>query len=165
MDVVYEPLQRYARRRTSADMAEEVVADTLLVIWRRLDEVPADALLAWTYRVAGNCLANLRRGERRRARLIDRVGRGFPRPVIDLHEPPDPALHRALATLAPADQEVLRLWAWEDLSPAQIATVLDTSPNAASIRLHRAKRRLAAALGKVPTAAGHRGLDDSEEVT
>jgi len=165
VDVVYEPLQRYARRRAPADVAEEVVADTLLVIWRRLREVPVDAPLPWTYRVAGNCLANLRRGERRRARLVDKVGRSAARHVVDLHEPPDPGLHRALRTLAAADQEVLRLWAWEDLSPAEIATVLDISANAASIRLHRAKGRLATALGKVPAGAGHRGSDDTEEVT
>lgn len=165
VDVVYEPLQRYARRRAGSDLADEVVADTLLVIWRRLDEVPADALLSWSYRVAGNCLTNLRRGEQRRARLLERVGRGERHPVVEHSEPLDPSLQRALATLASADQEVLRLWAWEDLTPAEIATVLDTSANAISIRLHRAKRRLGVALGKVPAVAGHLPLDNGEEVT
>ncbi|MEX2293381.1 MAG: sigma-70 family RNA polymerase sigma factor [Acidimicrobiales bacterium] len=165
VDLVYEPLQRFARRRAPSDVADDVVADTLLVIWRRLDEVPTDAPLPWTYRVAANCLANLRRGERRRARLIDKVGRWERRRDDGVEEPPDPGLHQALLTLAPSDQEVLRLWAWEDLTPAEIATVLDTSANAVSIRLHRAKRRLGVALGKVPAAAGHIGHDNSEEVT
>jgi len=41
------------------------------------------------------------------------------------------------------DQELLRLWAWEELTPGQIAAVLGTTPNAVSIRLHRARGRLA----------------------
>lgn len=44
--------------------------------------------------------------------------------------------------LAPTDQEVLRLTAWEGLAPAEIARVLGISPNAAAIRLHRARGRL-----------------------
>jgi RNA polymerase sigma-70 factor (ECF subfamily) len=38
------------------------------------------------------------------------------------------------------------LHAWEDLAPAEIATVLGVRPNAISVRLHRARRRFAAAL-------------------
>ena len=53
------------------------------------------------------------------------------------------------------DQEVLRLWAWEDLAPAEVAVALDVSPNAASIRLHRAKAKLADALRKMAPPAGH----------
>ena len=40
------------------------------------------------------------------------------------------------------DQEVLRLWAWEQLAPREIALVLGITPNAASIRLHRATKKL-----------------------
>ena len=42
---VYEPLQRYVRRRIDAAAADDVVSDTLLVCWRRLDDVPDDAAL------------------------------------------------------------------------------------------------------------------------
>lgn len=165
---VYEPLQRYARRRCASAVVDEVVADALLVIWRRLDDVPEDALLPWCYRVAANCLANLRRAESRRTNLLAKVT-SLDRPTAahdpDPLDPPDPALHAALASLPDRDQEVLRLWAWEALSPAEIAVVLETSANAASIRLHRAKRRLGAALGKVPAPAGHMRFDDNREVT
>jgi len=43
---VYEPLQRYLRRRTDAAAADDVLGDALLVMWRRLDDVPPDAALA-----------------------------------------------------------------------------------------------------------------------
>ena len=162
---VYEPLQRYARRRVDAATADDVVADALLVVWRRLDEVPEDAVLPWCYRVAANCLSNSRRASGRRLRLASRVAAaGHP-----LHHPepnlPDPQLHAALATLSPADQEVLRLWAWEDLAPGEIAVALGVSANAVSIRLHRAKRHLADAVERMSGPVDTDAHEDPEEVT
>ena len=61
---------------------------------------------------------------------------------------PTPHLHDALAGLRPDDAELLRLWAWEQLTPAEIAVVLDITANAASVRLHRAKQKLADRLRK-----------------
>ena len=40
------------------------------------------------------------------------------------------------------------LWAWEELAPREIATVTGLTANAVSIRLHRAKKRLAAELDR-----------------
>jgi RNA polymerase sigma-70 factor (ECF subfamily) len=50
----YEPLQRYVRRRADAAVVDDVVAETLLVVWRRLDDVPADAELSWRRRSPGH---------------------------------------------------------------------------------------------------------------
>lgn len=166
VDAAYEPLQRYARRRCDPALADDIVADALLVLWRRLDDVPPDAVLPWCYRVAAGCLANARRAGRRRDRLVERVAIvDSPRPWRDADPLPDPDLHAALATLPAADQEVLRLWAWESLTPGEIAIALDVTPNAVSIRLHRAKARLATALGKVDPSSGHVPHEDPEEVT
>jgi RNA polymerase sigma-70 factor (ECF subfamily) len=161
---VYEPLQRYARRRIDPDAVDDLVADVLLVVWRRLDEVPEDAVLPWCYRVAGNCLSNSRRAGRRRLRLVSRVA-SVREPVHQEPDPPDPALHAALAALSPSDQEVLRLWAWEDLAPAEIAIALGVSANAVSIRLHRAKGHLARALERDGAAVDTEPHEDPEEVT
>ena len=49
---VYEPLQRYLRRRTDRTTAEDVLADVLLVLWRRVDDIPTGASLPWSYGVA-----------------------------------------------------------------------------------------------------------------
>ena len=43
------------------------------------------------------------------------------------------------------------LWAWEELAPREIALVLGVTPNAVSIRLHRAKGRLRELLAVEPT--------------
>jgi RNA polymerase sigma-70 factor (ECF subfamily) len=67
----------------------------------------------------------------------------------------DDDLAIALAGLRAEDAEVLWLWAWEELTAGQIALTLNISPNAASIRLHRAKQRLREELGKLDRRAGH----------
>ena len=144
---VYEPLQRYLRRRASADDAADVLADTLLTVWRRLDDVPTDDPLPWCYGVARRSLANHRRSRGRRERLTERVishrlpgDDGDPQHRIDRL---DPTLAEAIGTLSPAEQETVHLWAWEQLEPREIAIVLDQTPNAVSVALSRARRKLA----------------------
>ena len=71
---VVEPVRRFLARRTDPDTADDVLADTLLVLWRRLDDVPAgDEALPWTYAVARNALSNAERGARRQRRLVHRI--------------------------------------------------------------------------------------------
>lgn len=143
---VYEPLQRYLRRRAAPHDAGDVLAETLLVVWRRLDDVPAEPL-PWCYGVARRQLANHRRGDDRRLRLVDRASAQPPDPSPpdpqDAVERIDPELHAAIATLSESEAEIVRLWAWERLEPREIATVLELTPNAVSVALSRAKRKLA----------------------
>ena len=82
---VVEPVRRFLARRTDPDTADDVLAETLLVCWRRLDQVPEHAL-PWVYGVARNCLANVQRGDRRQVRLAARIS------VVD---PPQEADARA----------------------------------------------------------------------
>ena len=148
---VVEPLRRFLARRTDTATADDVLADTLLVCWRRIDEVPDEAL-PWAYGVARLCLANAERSARRQRRVSERLGA---QPVSEPGE--HDALHEALARLPAADAELLRLWAWERLGPAEIAVVLDVSPNAAGLRLHRAREKLRDELRKIGLGAGHEG--------
>jgi RNA polymerase sigma-70 factor (ECF subfamily) len=160
---VYAPLQRYLRRRTDPATADDVLGDVLLVMWRRVDDIPRDAALAWSYGVARGCLANAIRGSERRLKLVRRIA-NQPRstPAAD-----DPVLAEALDALPAAERELLRLWAWEELAPAEIAVALGISANAASIRLHRAKRRLRTELleRKGSGADGHPGERQGEEAS
>jgi len=167
----YEAVMRYARRRTSqlAD-AEEAVAQTFVVAWRRLEDMPApDERLPWLYGVARRVLLNQRRGAMRRARLHERM-RTAPRgPYPRLSALP--TVLEAIAHLSDADREILQFVAWEDLSHAEIATVLGISPNAVAIRIHRARarldRQLAATgadmkgLGRIRTLLGWKGSASS----
>lgn len=140
----------YALRRTGdREAAADVVADTFLVAWRRLDEVPGgDKAQMWLYGVARRVLANQQRGERRRHRLAEQLARELTvaldaRPAL---EPQASPLRDALAGLSSEDQELLRLAAWEELNPGQIAAVLGVTQIAVRSRLHRARKRLRARL-------------------
>lgn len=154
----HAPVLRYLIRRTDRETAADVLAETLAVLWRRLDEVPDDTALPWCYGVARRCLANAERGARRRAALVARILVLDPPPAIAASGDDEAAdaVRAALLRLSPDERELLRLWAWEGLAPREIALVLGVSPNAVSIRLHRAKLRLREAmLGQDAAAAGH----------
>jgi len=161
---VYDPLQRYLRRRATADESGDVFSEVLLTVWRRLDDVPRDAVLPWCYGVARRALANQRRGRSRHLNLVARLA-AQPPPVLDAAGAGDyPHLAAALTRLNEADREVLRLWAWEQLEPGEIAVVLGSTPNAVSLRLSRAKRKLAHLLDRQDSVdAGHKGIEDTGE--
>lgn len=151
---IIEPLRRFLARRTDPATADDVLSETLLVCWRRLDDVPVPPL-PWAYAVARNCLANAQRSSRRQERVAAKISVIDPPVLVVPAVTDDPDLAAALDLMRPADAELLRLWAWEQLTPAEIATVLDITPNAVSIRLHRAKQQLAQSLGKVRDVGGH----------
>ena len=137
----------YALRRTDPATAEEVVSETFVIAWRKLGDVPADAPLPWLLAVARRVLANVRRGERRRGALTERLATES----VSVAEPPeDPALFDALARLSERDREVLLLHAWEGLDNTEAATVLGISASAYGVRLHRARGRLGRELDHTP---------------
>lgn len=154
----YWAVSRYVARRLPgrAEEVEEVVAEVFTVAWRRRHDLP-DAPLPWLYGVARNCLANAVRGYGRRRRLVDRLGNdeaAHGRHIVDSPDAETPGawVHEALDRLSPADREVLRLAAWEELDAGQIAVVLGCGRRAATMRLHRARRRLRAEIdGLHPT--------------
>jgi RNA polymerase sigma-70 factor (ECF subfamily) len=142
-----EHVRLYVRRRVAPDSVDDVVAETFLVCWRRLDEVPGEPL-AWLYAVARKTLANHRRATARQAGDPDRrADEAFS--AIE----GDQGLARAFARLSERDREVLRLVAWEQLSLRDAARALDCSDVACRVRFHRARRRLAFQLERFEEAA------------
>lgn len=156
----------YALRRVSdPDDAADILAETFLVAWRRSAEVPTgDDARLWLFGVARRTLANQRRGENRRARLTERLRSDL---ATAVQAPPpdqgDEVALSALARLDPADQEILLLTAWEELTPAQAGRVLGLSAVAARSRLHRARRRLRRELAATEPNLNPTGNPGSEE--
>jgi RNA polymerase sigma-70 factor (ECF subfamily) len=149
----------YALRRVEdREDAADVVAETFLVAWRRLDEVPiGDGGRLWLYAVARRVIANLHRAERRRTRLGQRLAESV---RIELASQAAPAgegaeVLRAMGGLGDDDRELLLLVSWEELSPREAAKVLGISSLAARSRLHRARRRLRALLEQRESAGSH----------
>ncbi len=136
------------RRTQALADAEDVAAETFTVAWRKIDTVPAEEPLPWLYAVARRVLANHRRGNGRRERLAALLRTDDVSTPLHAGEDHDGPAFVAMASLPPADQELLRLVAWEELGNQQIAAVLGITPNAVAIRLHRARARFADALAR-----------------
>jgi RNA polymerase sigma factor (sigma-70 family) len=142
------------RRAANREDAEDVVAETFLTAWRRLEQMPpGPGARPWLYGVARNLLANHQRGERRRGRLTGLLNAESILPSSYSADADSEVawVAAAFARLGDSDRELLRLAAWEGLDAGEIATVLGCSRNAATIRLHRARRRLVRELDEVPT--------------
>jgi RNA polymerase sigma-70 factor (ECF subfamily) len=157
----------YALRRVDdPEDAADVVAETFLVAWRRLDEVPGDAgARLWLFGVARRVIANRHRAERRRTRLGERLAESL---RTDLATQPAPAgkaaeVLRAIGELDGDDRELLLLVSWEELSPGEVAKVLGISSLAARSRIHRARRRLRALLEQQESAGSPEPELDMEE--
>jgi RNA polymerase sigma-70 factor (ECF subfamily) len=156
-DANYHRILGYALRRAGPEDAHDLVAETFLVTWRRLEEVPeGEAALLWLYGTARRVLANQRRAVRRRVRLRARLRA---EPALDIPiAAPDRGLNAAAAAFArlrPEDRELLALVAWEGLEAGEIAEVCGCSPNAARIRVHRARRRFARELAQGEASVKH----------
>lgn len=162
MREVVEPVRRYLARRTDAATADDVLSETLVVLWRRIDDLPDDAI-AWSIGVARLQLANAERAQRRQRRLFARIATiDPPRSVADHADSDTGYIRDAIAKLRPAEAEVVRLSAWDGLDLEQIATALGISVNAATIRLHRARKKLRDEFGKSSALPGHTAVKEGE---
>ena len=138
------PLLSYAVRRVQSPAdAADVVAETFVVAWRRLEDVPRPEgeARAWLYGVARKVLANHYRSETRRSEMAKALRTELTRVETQVHHTPS-LIEVAMEGLTKADQELLRLSAWEGLSTGELAIALDCSSSAARVRLHRARTRL-----------------------
>lgn len=143
----YPRVLAYGRRRATEAVAQDVAAETYAIAWRRRHRLPGDELvLPWLLAIARRALANQLRGERRRDRLRRRLSDEPQAPAVHGPDGGGPDVHAAMAQLSRADQELLRLAYWDDLTPTEIGRVIGVSANAATVRLHRARRRLRDAL-------------------
>ena len=134
----------YCIRRTSPPQdAADAVADTFLVAWRRLDDLPVgEAETPWLLATARRVLSNQRRGERRFVELRARLATEIATHLLSIEEPNDAddrAFADAFAGLTPDERDILGMSTWEELSSEQIGAVLGCSPGAARTRLHRAR--------------------------
>lgn len=139
----------YACRHVGAGAAQDVVSDVFVVAWRRIDEVPEDAL-PWLLVVARNTIGNRRRGIARQHRLTDELA-NLQRSSTASAGADEVAIERramlaALAGLSCVEREAVLLTGWDGLSVAQAAGVAGCTRRAFELRLNRARNRLRRAL-------------------
>ena len=150
----YSRVLSYALRRVPPELANDVVADTFLVAWRRLDRVP-DHALPWLLGVARKTLGNYRRSAKRQNALFAELKARDVLRARTLGVTPDDRESQRVADaydrLHVRDREVLRLLIWDGLSMSEAAVVLGISEVTCRVRFHRAKRHLAARLVEAPS--------------
>ena len=141
----YGPLRAYALRRLD-DMSsvDDLISDTYLIAWKKRRQIPSGtAQLPWLYAVERRVLSNLLRSKQRRYQLVTRLAltreaTSDEEEAIDLRY----AVAAALDRMDEDDRDLLQMATWEQLSHQEIGMVLNCTPNAVAVRLHRARQRL-----------------------
>jgi RNA polymerase sigma factor (sigma-70 family) len=143
------PIRQYVRRRVPPDDVDDIVSEVFAAAWKHRKRLP-DPPRFWLLRTAWFHVSKQHRQRHRQTRVAGRLAelRDEPTPGPEETAIDGADVRAALTRLSPADQEVLRLAAWEDLPPARIAEVLACSQLAARTRLHRARRKLARLLAE-----------------
>lgn len=133
----------YLARRVERSAVEDLAADVFAVAWRKRESVPKGFELPWLYRTASYLVANHRRRTAAGSAVLALLRGGDSAPSAEDIVVGDVTLAQAWRELRAKDREVLALSVFEDLPISSIAVALEISTNAASIRLHRAKKSLA----------------------
>jgi RNA polymerase sigma factor (sigma-70 family) len=147
-----EPITRYSVRRcANPDDVADLVGETFLVALQAAHRYrpETDTALPWLFGIARRLLAKQRRKYVGNRRLEIKVSNAFPvftaaeddavASAIDAARQA-PALEEAMARLTRSEREVLELVAYDGLSPSEAAVTLDITPNAARLRLSRARK-------------------------
>lgn len=153
----------YLARRAGPEAADDLLSEVWLRAFAarsKYDARHADAR-PWLYGIARNVLREHWRAHGGQADLRDRAA--APEDVdpwdgvddrLDSAREAQQAI-AAVRALPAAEREVLLLTAWEHLTPAEAAQVLDIPPGTARSRLHRARAAVRLLLAQHP--ADHPG--------
>lgn len=153
-------IHAYCVRRLRNSEAGDATSEVMTVTWRRRAVLPEEPdTLPWMYGVAHKVVSGMRRSERR---WLARSERAAATAIHDTDPVESGAIQieeerqvlQALAGLRAADQEILRLAAWEGLGNRQIAQIMGITPAAADQRLSRARKRLADEFNAITSGRG-----------
>lgn len=150
VETYLQPLYSFIYRRSiGLDQAlsspDDILADTWAIAWQKRDQAPEEEALlpAWLYQIARHLLANhIRRTQTLRKHSAaldpDLVSRFNAESLVIRDE----EIRRIFALLSNGEKEVLALTLWEGLEPRQIAHITSSTPNAVSLKLHKARKKI-----------------------
>ena len=137
-------------------LAEEIVGDTMLAIWRGAGTFARTSRVStWIFGIARHkALDAMRRAGRqqREASLDEGADLEYPQesPIEGVHRRQMAAVtQNAISQLSPEHQEVLRLVFYEELPYDEIAALLSIPTNTVKTRVYYAKQHLKQQLGRL----------------
>lgn len=146
----HDDVRRYLQRRSGRDTGEELAAQTFEEAFRtrsRFDPAFTDAR-PWLMGIATNLLRRHYRAEAARLRALERaaslastVGEDDPDARLDARTAAQ-VLARALQEMTRGERDIVLLYAWADLTYAEIARALGVPIGTVRSRLNRTRRRL-----------------------
>ena len=149
-------LSYFGRRVSVAADAADLLSETFVVAWRRIDQLPSDPEQArmWLFGVARRLLANAARGTLRHADLTLKLRQHLETQPLESTDTAALDVQDALDQLPPDQSELVRLILWDGFTLPQAAAILGISTSTAHGRHQRARNTLRQILRPdAPTAA------------
>ena len=135
-------VSRFISRRVPEADVEDLAADLFALAWQKRSAIPQGLEIPWLYKSARYLISNHNRKQAGRKTIFATLSEPQAAPSAESIAIADLELAQAWARLTSKEQEILALWAFEGLEPAEIALVLEKSKNACAIALSRAKAKL-----------------------
>jgi RNA polymerase sigma-70 factor, ECF subfamily len=133
----HAPLRRYITRLVGAALADDILQETSLQIFRKLPFLREPAVFRpWTFRIASRIAFSHLKQARRWQPLDDAPSECLTSPNPSLGEPPDDAFLTLLDRVSPASRAVLLLHYQHDLSLEESAAILEIPIGTAKSRFH-----------------------------
>ncbi|MBN6036172.1 sigma-70 family RNA polymerase sigma factor [Amycolatopsis sp. 195334CR] len=160
-DTYARPLRGYLAGRVGEHAADDLVAETFLIAWRKraVYDPELAPIRGWLYGIATNLVRTHVRQEIRGLRATARAhrgrehtGEGHDALVADRVDAQRRMrlLAGALAKLTEQERDVLLLTSWAGLEPVEVATALGLPASTVRSRLHRLRHRLQTLLTQFP---------------
>jgi RNA polymerase sigma-70 factor (ECF subfamily) len=124
---------------------DDIEADVWTIAWARKDAAPTELELElpWLFQIARHVLANHIRKNVTRRKISNTLN---PDELTSLAADALVLLNEEIvgvfSVLNASEREVMALTVWEGLKPAQISVVLGVTPNAVSIRMNKARKKI-----------------------
>ncbi len=131
----------FIARRVDRSLVEDLCSDVFEIAYRKRDQAPQDTdrEFGWLCQIAQNLINNHRRREVTSKKLVVALSVPTSSPSAESVAVEDLHLRECWNQLKPKQQQILAMVAFDEMSIKDVAMVLGIKPNAATVRLSRAR--------------------------
>ena len=125
------------------DLAAEVLQETFIKLWKRLDTWRGENIKAWITIIANHTAIDILEKEKRR----NQEPLNNYDSIEEINDQPEKEqqlqqLEKAIQTLSEQDQQIINLYYLQKIPIKQIAQLLQQTPNNIAVKLHHIRERL-----------------------